>query len=239
MLPTLAAVALLVAQQQQDVTPDQLEQELTAYRRLLLDWASLTRYGSDNSEVKPPARGEKRVVFLGDEITEDWVDFFPGKPYFNRGILRQTSAQMLVRFRQDVIALRPRVVVIQAGSNDIASVAGPMTTGTIGEFYESMIELAKANDIRVVIASVTPVCDCSTKEKVLMRRPVSKIGNLNEFLVELAERTGSVYLDYHSALVEGRTIKREYTVDGFRLTEAAYKVMAPLAERAILAALAK
>ena len=84
MLPTLAAVALLVAQQQQDVTPDQLEQELTAYRRLLLDWASLTRYGSDNSEVKPPARGEKRVVFLGDEITEDWADFFPGKPYFNR-----------------------------------------------------------------------------------------------------------------------------------------------------------
>ena len=236
MLATLAAVALLAAQ---DVSPEQLEQELTAYRRLLLDWASLTRYGSDNSEVKPPVRGENRVVFLGDEITEDWADFFSGKPYFNRGILRQTSAQMLVPFRQDVIALRPKVVVIQAGSNDIASVAGPMTTATIGEFYESMIELARANNIRVVIASVTPVCDCSNKEKVLMRRPVSKIGNLNEFLAELAERTGSVYLDYHSALVDGRTIKREYTIDGFRLTEAAYKVMAPLAEQAILAALAR
>jgi lysophospholipase L1-like esterase len=231
------AMALLVTAQ--DITPDQMEQELAAYRRLLLDWASLTRYGSDNSEVKPPVRGENRVVFLGDEITEDWEDFFPGKPYLNRGITRQTSAQMLVRFRQDVIALRPRVVVIQAGSNDLASVAGPMTMGTIGEFYESMIDLAHANNIRVVIASVTPVCDCSTKEKVLMRRPISKIGNLNEFLQELAERTGSVYLDYHSALVDGRNIKREYTVDGFRLTPAAYKIMAPLAEQAIQKALQK
>jgi lysophospholipase L1-like esterase len=235
LLPCLAMLAVAA----QDLTQAQLEQELTAYRLLLLDWASLARYGSDNSEVKPPAKGETRVVFLGDEITENWTSFFPGKPYFNRGITRQTSAQMLVRFRQDVISLKPKVVIIQAGSNDIASVAGPMTSTTIGEFYESMIDLAKAHDIRVVIASVTPVCDCSAKEKILMRRPPSKIGNLNEFLEDLAERRGAVYLDYHSALAEGRNIKREYTVDGLLLTEAAYKVMAPLAERAIIEALAK
>ena len=237
----LLAASMLLAQA--DLTPAQLEQELTAYRRLLLDWASLTRYGSDNSELKKPAAGENRVVFLGDEVTERWgegeVPFFPGKPYLNRGITRQTAPQMLVRFRQDVIALQPKVVIIQAGSNDLASVAGPMTAATIADYYESMVDLAKAHGIRVVIASVTPVCDCSLKEKILMRRPVQKILNLNEFLQEFAERTGSVYLDYYSALAQGRAIKREYTVDGFLLTDAAYKVMAPLAERAIAAALAK
>jgi lysophospholipase L1-like esterase len=227
----------------QDLTPAQLDQELTAYRRLLLDWASLTRYGSDNSELKLPAAGENRVVFLGDEITERWGEgkakFFPGKPYLNRGITRQTSAQMLVRFRQDVISLHPKVVVIQAGSNDLASVAGPMTEGTIAEFYESMADLAKAHEIKIVIASVTPVCDCSAKEKVLMRRPVGKILGLNTWLKAFSERIGAVYLDYYSALVDGRSIRKDLTVDGFLVNDAAYEIMAPLAEKAIAEALSK
>lgn len=238
-------VLTMIAQAQvpREPTPAQLEQELTAYRRLLLDWASLTRYGSDNSELKPPKPGENRVVFLGDEITERWGEgstpFFPGKPYLNRGVTRQTSAQMLVRFRQDVIALKPAVVIIQAGSNDIASVAGPMPEGTIADFYESMVELAKLHGIRVVLASVTPVCDCSPKEKILLRRPVGKLISLNNWLKSYAEKSGSVYLDYYSALVDGRAIRRELTVDGFLVNDKAYAIMAPLAEKAIAEALAK
>lgn len=239
----LLLTTIAQAQVPQEPTPAQLEQELTAYRRLLLDWASLTRYGSDNSELKPPKPGENRVVFLGDEITERWGEgsspFFPGKPYLNRGVTRQTSAQMLVRFRQDVIALKPAVVIIQAGSNDIASVAGPMPEGTIADFYESMVELAKLHGIRVVLASVTPVCDCSTKEKILLRRPVGKLISLNNWLKSYAEKSGSVYLDYYSALVDGRAIRRDLTVDGFLVNDKAYAIMAPLAEKAIAEALAK
>ncbi|MCX6607778.1 MAG: hypothetical protein NTV52_29910 [Acidobacteria bacterium] len=109
----------------QPPTPEQIDQALEAYRRILVDWGSLTRYGSENAELRPQAG---RVVFLGDEITENWgPEFFPGKPYLNRGIIRQTTPQMLVRFRQDVIALKPAVVVIQAGTNDLASVMGPST----------------------------------------------------------------------------------------------------------------
>jgi hypothetical protein len=111
-----------------------LEQRLAAYRHLLADWAGLTRYGSENSEIRPPAAGEQRVVFFGDQITESWrlAEHFPGKPYFNRGIAGQTSPQMLVRFRQDVIGLSPRVVVLLAGTNDIAGFTGPATKGTLG-----------------------------------------------------------------------------------------------------------
>jgi len=241
------AASLLVLAQAADTTPGELtpaqkEQEFNAYRRLLLDWASLTRYGSDNSELKLPGPGENRVVFLGDDITERWGEgkapFFPGKPYLNRGITRQTSAQMLVRFRQDVISLRPKVVVIQAGSNDLASVAGPMTEGTIAEFFESMADLAKVHGIKVVIASLTPVCDCSSKEKILLRRPQGKIIGLNNWLKAFARRIGGVYLDYYSALADGRNIRKDLTIDGFLVNDQAYEIMAPLAEKAIAEALA-
>ena len=222
-------------------TRQQLEEELDAYRRILLDWGGLTRYGSENAELRyDPA--ENRVVFLGDEITENWgagkPKFFPGKPYLNRGITRQTSAQMLVRFRQDVIALKPKVVVIQAGSNDIASVMGPSTEGTMAEHFMSMVELAKLHGIRVILASVTPVCDCVEK-KITTRRPVGKLISLNTWVKEYAAKSGSIYLDYYSALVEGRFMKKEFTVDGFLPNDAAYERMAPLAEKAIAEALAK
>ena len=219
----------------------ELEQELAAHVRLLSDWGGLTRYGSENAELGPPALGVDRVVFLGDEITEMWgrgnAKFFPGKPFLNRGISHQTTPQMLVRFRQDVINLKPTVVVIQAGSNDLAGYSGPATQGTIAENFMSMTELAKANGIRVVLSSVTPVCDCF--RTLTDRRPPGKIIGINRWLKDYAARSGSVYLDYYSALAESKAMKKDLTVDGLVPNDAGYEVMAPLAERAVVQALGK
>ena len=215
------------------------ERELDAYRRVLMDWGGLTRYGSENAELHLRA-DERRVVFLGDEITEHWgagkMKFFPGRPYLNRGITRQTVAQMLVRFRQDVIDLKPAAVIIQGGTNDIASVMGPSTEGTMADYFQSMVELAKLHGIRVILASVTPVCDCF--RKLTDRRPPGKIIGLNGWLKDYAARSRSVYLDYYSALVEGRAMKHELTADGLIPNDAGYQKMAPLAEAAIAQALA-
>ena len=232
------ASAILCAQSATSV--EALEQRLESQRRLLRDWAGLTRYGSENTEVRPPAPGERRVVFIGDELTENWGRgedrFFPGQPYFNRGIGGQTSPQMLVRFRQDVISLKPKVVVIQAGANDLAGLTGPATQPMIAENIMSMVDLAKANGIRVVLASLTPVCDCTTRQTLI--RPVGKILGVNEWLKSYAAETGSVYLDYYPALAAGRALRADLTTDGFLLNDAAYRIMAPLAERAIAEALA-
>lgn len=222
----------------QEPTREELEREITAQQRLLNDWAGLTRYGSENTELKLPAN-ENRVVFIGDEITENWGEgeakFFPGRPYFNRGIARQTTPQMLVRFRQDVISLKPKVVVIQAGTNDIAGAAGPITEAMAGENFMSMVELAKVHGIKVVLASLTPVCDCF--RNLTGRRPAGKIIGMNGWLKRYAAQSGSVYLDYYSALVDGRAMKKELTVDGFIPNDAGYEKMAALAEKAIAEAL--
>jgi len=238
----LFCVCLLHAQTTDPAkTIAELEKELTAHVRLLSDWGGLTRYGSENAELGPPAPGLDRVVFLGDEITELWgggkAKFFPGKPYLNRGISHQTTPQMLVRFRQDVISLKPKVVVIQAGSSDLAGYAGPATEGTISENFMSMTEFAKANGIQVVLASLTPVCDCF--KKLTERRPPGKIIGLNGWLKDYAARSGSVYLDYYSALAEGRAMKKDLTVDGLIPNDAGYEQMVPLAEQAIAQALGK
>jgi lysophospholipase L1-like esterase len=218
-----------------------LEEELARYRHLLSDWGGLTRYGSDNSELPPPAAGEQRVVFLGDQITELWgttsAKFFPGKRYVNRGITGQTTPQMLVRFRQDVIALKPRAVVILGGTNDLTGVLGPGTEGTIGDNLTSMTELAKANGIRVVLASVTPVCDCFKDQTSV--RPQGKIVGLNGWIRDYAARSGAVYLNYYAALVDGRNFRMPLTRDGLLPNDAGYDVMAPLAEQAIALALAQ
>jgi lysophospholipase L1-like esterase len=222
-------------------TINELERELAAQVRLLSDWGGLTRYGSENAELGAPAPGVDRVVFLGDEITEMWgrgkTQFFPGKPFLNRGISHQTTPQMLVRFRQDVISLKPKVVVIQAGSNDLAGYSGPATQGTIAENFMSMTELAQANGIRVVLSSVTPVCDCF--RTLTDRRPPGKIIGMNRWLKDYAARSGLVYLDYYSALAEGRAMKKDLTVDGLIPNDAGYEVMAPPAEQAIVQALGK
>ena len=221
-----------------EATREELEKEVAAQRRILMDWGGLTWYGSDNAELqyKP---NPNRVVFLGDEITENWGtgkdEFFPGKPYLNRGILRQTTAQMLVRFRQDVISLKPKVVVIQAGTNDLGSVMGPMTEGVSIENFMTMVDLARAHGIRVVIASVLPVCDCF--KEMTKRRPPGKIMNMNEALKDYAESIGAFYLDYFAELADGRTFKKELTVDGFLPNDAGYAKMAAAAEKAIAEAL--
>jgi lysophospholipase L1-like esterase len=221
-------------------TIESLEQKLAAYHHLFTDWAGLTRYGSEDAELRPPKPGENRVVFLGDDITEHWADsgrFFAGKPYLNRGISGQTTPQMLVRFRQDVIALQPKVVVILAGMNDLASMMGPSTQGTMADNFMSMTELAKAHGIRVVLASVTPVCDCYKNQTAA--RPQGKIIGLNGWIKDYAAESGSVYLDYYSALADGRNFKKELTADGLLPNEAGYAVMARLAEQAIGQALEK
>ncbi|HYP07825.1 MAG TPA: GDSL-type esterase/lipase family protein [Bryobacteraceae bacterium] len=212
--------------------------DATSLRRLLNDWAGLTRYGSDNSEIPAPKAGEQRVVFLGDDITQGWQNFFPDRPYLNRGIEGQTSGQMLLRFRQDVLSLKPKVVIIQAGSNDLAGLTGPATQPMIAENIMSMVELAKLHGIQVVLAAVTPVCDCAATRQTLRRVP-GKILGFNGWLKEYASEAGAVYLDLHAALSEGRTLKPAFTTDGFLLNQAAYQTLAPLAEKAISEALSR
>src|SRR5580658_3052985 len=214
-------------------------EESDKQQRLLHDWGGLTRYGSENAEIRPPAPGVNRVIFFGDEITEQWgrggEPFFPGKPYLNRGIAGQTTPQMLLRFRQDVISLQPKVVVILAGANDIAGISGPATEGTMAENFMSMTELAQLHGIRVVLASVTPVCDCF-KPQISLRSP-GRILGINGWIKDYAKSSGAIYLDYYSALAEGRSFKKDLTADGLLPNEAGYRVMAELAEKAIAQAL--
>jgi lysophospholipase L1-like esterase len=232
-IPILAGLLLLAA----CAAAQTLEQKLAAQRHQLKDWGGLIRYGSEDAELPPPKPGENRVVFLGDDVTDLWgkggAPFFPGKPYLNRGIAGQTSAQMLVRFQQDVVALKPKVVVIQAGMDDLLVA----TEGVTADNFMSMMDIARANAIRVVLASVTPVCDCYAKQTGL--RPQGKIIGLNGWIRSFAARTGALYLDYYSALAEGRNLKKELTNDGLLPNDTGYGVMAPLAEKAIAEALGK
>jgi lysophospholipase L1-like esterase len=214
-----------------------------------MDWAQLARYRDANATVKAPAAGESRVVFMGDSITDMWQmpfagGFFPGKPYIDRGIGGQTTPQMLVRFRPDVIALEPRVVVILAGTNDIAGNTGPMTLEETEGNLASMSELAHARGIRVVLASVTPVNDENTMDsKPLIQtvhRPPEKILALNEWIKKYAAEHGDVYLDYFPAMADEKgMLKTNLTGDGLHPNAAGYAVMAPLAEKAIQQALAQ
>ena len=241
MAPLFALAGSMAAQSGDEADIQRLQRRLEAQRHLLVDWAGLTHYGSEDTEIPRPKPGENRVVFLGDQITERWgagqAKFFPGKPYFNRGIADQTTSQMLVRFRQDVIELQPKVVVIMAGSNDLAGATGPATEGTISENIMSMTELAKVHDIRVVLASVTPVSDFYKKQTGL--RPQGKIIGLNGWIKQYAAESGSVYLNFYAALAEGRDFKKDLTVDGLLPNDAGYDLMAPLAEQAIEQALGK
>jgi lysophospholipase L1-like esterase len=205
-----------------------------------LDFPNLARYHDENAKLAAPAPDEKRVVFMGDSITDNWGrrygKFFPGKPYVNRGIGGQTTPQMLIRFRPDVIALAPKMVVILAGTNDIAGNTGPTTLEAIEDNLTSMAELAKVNGIRVVLSSVMPVCDYIKPQTE--RRPPEKIKALNSWIKDYAAKNGLVFLDYYSALVDDRQMfKKELTYDGLHPNDAGYEVIAPEAEKAIAAAL--
>ena len=232
-------------------TPDpcsETKAELTRLENRLKDWPALGRYHDANANVAAAARNERRVVFMGDSITDSWDDpkyggFFPGKPYINRGISGQTTPQMLIRFRADVIALKPKVVVILAGTNDIAGNTGPMSLEAIEDNLISMAELARVNKIRVVLASVLPISDYEkTKEgKPIIRsaqRPPGEIKALNDWMRKYAADSHAMYLDYYSAMVDDKGfLKDELSDDGLHPNQKGYDVMAPLAEHAISSAL--
>ena len=208
-------------------------------QQLRTDWANLARFRDANSKLRPPLKNENRVVFLGNSITEGWQQYFPtmfpGKPYINRGIGGQTTPQMLVRFRQDVIALKPKVVVILAGTNDIAGNTGPSTLEMIEDNLASMAELARANGIKAVMSSVLPVYDYAWKPGL---KPAPKIIALNKWMKNYAAQHDAIYLDYHSALTDARGgMRSELAPDGVHPNEAGYRIMAPLAEKAIEKAL--
>ena len=201
------------------------------------DWPWLGRFKEADLALGPPAAGENRVVFMGDSITEGWHldESFPGKPYINRGISGQTTPQMVLRFRQDVIDLKPKVVVILAGTNDIAGNTGPMTLEETEGNLMSMAELAAANHIRVVLCSVLPAFDFPWTPGMA---PALKIDALNAWIKAYAAEKGYVYVDYHSAMKDERDgLPAKLSKDGVHPNPAGYAIMAPLAEAGIEKAL--
>lgn len=209
------------------------------------DFANLARYRDANSKVAPPAKDEQRVVFMGDSITDSWKldEYFQGKPYINRGISGQTTSQMLLRCRPDVIDLKPKVVVILAGTNDIAGNTGPISLEAIEGNIASVAELARANGISVVLASILPVSDYNkdkTGKQIIqtVRRRPEQILELNRWIKGYAAEHGLVYLDYFSATVDDKGFfKEEIANDGLHPNAKGYEIMKPLAENAIIAAL--
>jgi len=208
----------------------------------LRDWAQIARYREANRKLTPPAAGERRVVFMGDSITDSWTDerfgtFFVGKPYVGRGISGQTTPQMLVRFRPDVIDLKPGVVVILAGTNDIAGNTGPMLDEEIEANLASMTELAKAHGIKVVLASITPTSSyhaAPNTEPQTSRRPLARIGAINAWIKTYAAANGHTYLDYYSSMIDrSGMLREELSADDLHPNAKGYAIMGPLAEAAI------
>ena len=203
------------------------------------DWAELNRFKEANKELPAPTEGEPRIVFMGNSITIGWLnlrpEFFADKPYVNRGISGQTTPQMLVRFRQDVIDLQPEVVVLLAGTNDIAGNTGPSTLEMIMDNIKGMAEMAHANGIKVILSSTLPAYDYPWKPGM---NPSGKIIELNKMIKAYAEDKGHIYLDYFSAMVDERNgLPKKYAEDEVHPTVAGYKVMEPLVEAAIAKAL--
>src|SRR5437879_10330751 len=259
LLVLLGSASCLWAQAQTDAQPKptgdcvelaETRARLKSAEKALNDWPDLAHYRDANAKAAAPAEDEQRVVFMGDSITDMWVQprlgsFFPGKPYIGRGISGQTTPQMLLRFRADVIALHPRVVVILAGTNDIAGNTCPITLEETEGNLASMAELARANGIRVVLSSVLPVSNYGHSRDghpILMRikRPPEKILELNTWIKKYAAEKGHVYLDYFSVMVDDEgLLKKEISADGLHPNAAGYAVMAPVAEKAIQAAMAE
>jgi len=199
------------------------------------DWANLNKYREDNAKLALTFSGENRIVFMGNSITEGWKtfhpEFFSGKPYINRGISGQTTPQMLLRFRADVINLNPELVIILAGTNDIAGNTGPSSIEMIAHNIISMAELAIINDIKIILCSVLPVYDYTWKPGL---NPVGKISTLNEIIRDYAQNNGITYLDYYSSMVDNRKgLIEPYTYDGVHPNKLGYTIMESLLETAI------
>jgi lysophospholipase L1-like esterase len=225
------------------------EERTTCLEFVALDFGRLGRFADANAALAAPKPGEARVVFFGDSITDNWSSgrygtFFPGRPYVNRGISGQTTAQMLVRFRPDVIALQPKAVVILAGTNDLAGNSGPVSLSSIQDNLASMAELAGRHGIRVVLASLLPISDDKKDaggRPILQsqRRPPERIDEMNRWIADYAKKNGHVYLDYFSAVAgTDRRLRPDLNDDGLHPNAAGYVVMAPLAEKAVASALA-
>lgn len=205
----------------------------------LQDWNQLGRYHADNERLKALPAESGRVVFLGDSITDGWklAESFPGKPYVNRGISGQTTAQMLVRIFPDVIHLKPAALIVLAGTNDIARNTGPVTLQQITDNLQAMAELARAHNIKVIFATVLPVSDY-TSRKQIEHRPPADILKLNSWLKDYSTRTGVILADYFSATVDDKGFLKEgFSPDGLHPNSKGYELMAPVAEAAIRRAL--
>jgi len=255
-LVTLMCLAVAGPQTPRAQTPDapatcpEMASALAALMRSdarLRDWPNLARYREANRTLTAAAGNEARVVFMGDSITDAWQQpryggFFPGRPYVDRGISGQTTPQMLLRFRRDVIDLGPKAVVILAGTNDIAGNTGPMTNDEIQDNLASMSELAHAHNIRVLLASVTPVSAYHVASPAAVpqttSRPMARIQALNDWMKAYAASHGAVYLDYFSAMTDRSGLLRaELSEDDLHPNAKGYAIMAPLAEAAIARAL--
>ncbi|MBK7106159.1 MAG: SGNH/GDSL hydrolase family protein [Ignavibacteriae bacterium] len=202
------------------------------------DWANLNRFKNENDSVNINL-DEDRIVFMGNSITQGWIEqrpeFFDGKPFINRGISGQTTPQMLLRFRQDVINLKPKVVVILAGTNDIAGNTGPSTLEMILDNLKSMSEIAKANGIKVILSSVVPAFDYPWKSGMY---PNEKIPQLNKMIKKYCDENDVIYLDYFSAMTDERNgLPEKFSADGVHPNADGYKIMEPLVEAAIKKAL--
>ncbi len=203
------------------------------------DWANLNRYKEENLKIGLPADNENRVVFIGNSITQGWIEvnpnFFAGKSYINRGISGQTTPQILVRFRSDVVNLKPKVVVILAGTNDIAGNTGPSTLEMIEDNIASMVEIANANNIKAVLCSILPAYDYPWKPGL---EPAQKIVDLNKWIKEYAVKNKIIYVDYFAPMADQRNgLKKEYSEDGVHPNLAGYNIMEPIVENAIAEAL--
>lgn len=256
MTRTIVAALTLTALSTQTPTSPQpatdCQETAAAIQRLLSndarlrDWPQLARYRQANQGLAAPKAGESRVVFMGDSITDIWQQerfgfFVAAKPYVDRGISGQTTPQMLIRFRPDVIDLKPRVVVILAGTNDIAANTGPMTDAEIEGNLASMAELAKVHGIKVVMASITPTSAYHVGASGIAQtttRPMSRIKAINAWMQKYTAENGHVYLDYFTPMLDSTGVmKAELTGDDLHPNVAGYAIMGPLAEAAIQRAL--
>ncbi len=205
----------------------------------LQDWNQLGRYHEDNERLKAQPADPRRVVFLGDSITDGWKlsQSFPDKPYVNRGIGGQTTPQMLVRMYPDVIDLKPAALIILAGTNDISRNTGPETITMIEENFQAMTELAQAHGIKVILCSLTPISDY-TAHPQSSQRPPADILKLNAWLRDYAAKVHAVFADYYAALADDKGMLREgYSDDGLHPNAKGYELLAPVAEAAIKKAL--
>ena len=207
--------------------------------QVLTDFPWLARFREEDAKLGPPKPGEKRVVFMGDSITQGWnlEKYFPGKPYINRGISGQTSPQMLVRFRQDVIHLQPKVVVILAGTNDIAQNTGPETQEQIQDNIASMADLATMNHVKVVLCSVLPSTDFWWHRGL---HPAHKIDALNKWIKNYAAEKGYVFVDFHSAMKDAEDgLPANLSKDGVHPLPAGFEIMSKLVAKGIDKAMAR